>query len=198
MTGSDRVRAASRASYVVAVAGLVGVVTIGLFLSVGEPFGTLNDLSLIVMTLALAVVMLGFAELGTSASPGLARAAFVGGLVAVAVWTVVEVAFVLGLAHFDYTRASSGAMAIEMVAQIGLGLWLLIGNWFAGAWLPRWARWVGLGAGLGFVLLGAGLLLGGQNHPLSYLGGIGYEVLFPLWAFLAWRVLRVVAAGAAR
>jgi hypothetical protein len=39
-------------------------------------------------------------------------------------------------------------------------------------------------SGLGFVLLPIGLIMGGVNHPLTYAGGVGYSIAFPVWAFL--------------
>jgi predicted outer membrane lipoprotein len=37
------------------------------------------------------------------------------------------------------------------------------------------------------------MLLGGVNHPLTYLGGIGYQLLFPAWAYLLGRLLTAAA-----
>jgi hypothetical protein len=43
------------------------------------------------------------------------------------------------------------------------------------------------------VVLGIGLLAGGVDHPLTYLGGIGYELVLPTWAFLMARLLGVIS-----
>ena len=46
------------------------------------------------------------------------------------------------------------------------------------------------------MLTGAGLLVGGMNHPLSYVGGIGYLLLFPVWAFVMGRLFSAIGSGA--
>jgi hypothetical protein len=81
----DIVRRASIAGWVVGVAGLVAFVTIGLFFGVGQPFGMVNDLSLIVMTAAIPVLMLAFWELGGFTPAPLARIAQAGGWLAAGV-----------------------------------------------------------------------------------------------------------------
>jgi len=52
------------AAYVAAAAGLAATVTIILFFWIGDPWGTLNDASLLVMTAAIPLLMLAFWELG--------------------------------------------------------------------------------------------------------------------------------------
>ena len=42
--------------------------------------------------------------------------------------------------------------------------------------------------------MSVGLLLGGVNHPLTYLGGVGYQIVLPGWAWLLSRVFRQRAA----
>jgi len=67
------------AGYVAAGSGLLALITIALFFAVGQPFGTLNDLSLLVMTLAIAPIMLGFYELGAAGPATLAGETSIGG-----------------------------------------------------------------------------------------------------------------------
>jgi len=76
-----------------------------------------------------------------------------------------------------------------------IGLWVAGANGLAGPWLG-WQRWLGLLTGVGWALVGVGLLLGGMNHPLSYAGGIGYLLVFPVWAFLMGRLFTRIASGA--
>lgn len=179
---------ASRAAYVVAGAGLLALVTIGLFFWVGQPWGTLNDLALLVMTLWLAPLMLAFYELGGWTPTPLAQAAQASGWIAVLTWSAVQVLMVLGVASFDYDTGATGAFAISSVATVVIGLWVAGANLLAGPWLGR-PRWLGVVSGIGWVLLAVGLLLGGVSHPLTFVGGIGYTALFPVWAFLMARRL---------
>jgi hypothetical protein len=179
---------AAMAAYVVAGAGLVALVTIGLYYWVGQPWGTLNDLSLLVMTLALAPLMLAFWELGGLTPTPLALAAQVSGWIAVLAWCGVQALMILGVLTFDYNTGATGAFAVEAVALVVIGLWVAGANLLAGPWLG-WIRWLGVLSGIGFVIFAIGLLLGGVNHSLTYTGGIGYQIVFPIWAFLMGRLL---------
>ncbi len=182
------VSTAAVAAYVVAAAAVVGLVTIALFFWIGQPWGTINDLSLLVMTLAIAPLMLAFYELGGLTPTPLAQAAQAMGWIAVLTWCVVQGLLIFGVVTFDYKVGATGAFAIEAVALVYIGLWMAGASLLAGPWLSR-VRWLGVVTGIGFVVLAIGLLLGGQDHPLTYLGGIGYEVVLPIWAVLMARLL---------
>jgi hypothetical protein len=184
---------AAVAAYVVAAAALVGLVTITLFFSIGDPWGTINDYSGVVMTLALAPMMLAYYELGGRTPTPLAQAAQVAGWIGVLTWCVAHTLNIADVVRFDYGASATGVMAVEMVGLVVIGLWIAGANLLAGPWLNR-VRWLGVVTGTGFALLGLGLLLGGQNHPLSYAGGIGYELVLPIWAFLMARSLARIAA----
>jgi hypothetical protein len=182
------VRRAVAAAYVAAAAGLAAAVTIVLFFVASQPWGTLNDVALLVMTAAIPVLMLAFWELGGLTPTPLALAAQVSGWIAVIVWCAIHALFIAGVVDFDYESAASGALAIESVALIVIGLWIAGANLLAGPWLDV-IRWFGVAAGIGFALLPIGMLLGGVNHPLTYAGGVGYSIVFPVWAFLMGRHL---------
>jgi hypothetical protein len=185
MSGSTQriVRRAVIAAYLIAAAGLLAAVTITLFFAIGQPWGTLNDIALLVMTAALPVLMLAFWELGGLTPTPLALVAQISGWIAVAVWCVVQALMIVGAAAFDYDDAATGGLAVEAVALVVIGLWIAGANLLAGSWLNA-IRWFGLVSGLGFVLLPIGLIVGGVNHPLTYAGGVGYSIAFPVWAFL--------------
>lgn len=176
------------AAYVIAAAGLVAMVTIVLFFTIGQPWGTLNDIALLVSTAATPILMLAFWELGGLTPTPLALVAQLSGWIAVIVWCVVQALFIAGVLDLDYDHAATGGLAVEAVALIVLGLWIAGANLLAGSWLNS-IRWFGVVSGLGFVLLPTGLILGGASHPLTYGGGIGYSVGFPIWAFLMGRHL---------
>lgn len=176
------------AAYIAAAAGSAATITIILFFWVGPPWGTLNDLALLVMTAAIPVLMLAFWELGGLTPTPLAVVAQVSGWLAVVVWCVIHALFVAGVLDFDYARAATGALAIESVALMVIGLWIAGANVLAGPWLNA-IRWSGVVAGIGFVLLPIGMLIGGVDHPLSYAGGVGYAIVFPIWAFVMGRHL---------
>ncbi|HEY8921968.1 MAG TPA: hypothetical protein VIN32_04990, partial [Candidatus Limnocylindria bacterium] len=155
------------------------------------PWGTLNDIALLVATLAIPPLMLAFWELGGLTPTPLAVVAQVSGWIAVIVWCVTHAVFIAGALPFDYEQPAAGGLAVEWVALIVIGLWIAGANLLAGPWLNA-IRWFGMAAGLGFVMLPLGMLIGGVNHPLIYAGGVGYSIVFPVWAFLMGRHLTAI------
>jgi hypothetical protein len=182
---------------VVGAAGIVALVTIGLFLSIGQPWGTINDLALILMTAAIPFLMLAFWELGGVTPTPLARLAQITGWLAVGVWCVTHVLFVLAVVDIDYTMPATGAYAIEAVALTVIGLWIAGANLLAGPWLSAF-RWFGVVAGLGVVLFAVGTLIGNKDSVMVYVGGVFYLAVLPLWALgMAFYLVRARAVTAA-
>lgn len=62
----DRVGRAELGGYVAAIAGLGALLASGLASADSQPFGALADILLLVMTLAIAPIMLGSYELGVT------------------------------------------------------------------------------------------------------------------------------------
>jgi len=184
MPSRPLLRRASIAGYAVGVAGALALLTLSLFFMAGQPWGTVNDLALIVTIIALPFLMLAFWELGGLTPTPLALAAQVMGWLAAATWCVTHVLFITGAVQIDYDAgAASGALAVESVALVLLGLWIAGANLLAGPWLSG-LRWYGLIVGLGLVLYGLATLAAGTNGPLIYAGALGYLILFPVWGFL--------------
>jgi len=96
------VRRAGVAAYIAAVAAMVGLVTIGLYFWIGQPWGTLNDVAVLVMTAAVGPLMLAFWELGGLTPTPLARVAQAAGWLAVAAWAILHALFIIGVLSFDY------------------------------------------------------------------------------------------------
>jgi len=180
---------ASGASWA-AIAGGIALVAIGLFFWIGQPFGTINDIALLVMTLSLGPVMLAHYELGGVVPLWPARLSLGGAVAAAGAWSVIQLAMILGLVSFDYDRAATGAFAASSLLQVVIGLWIAGASLLAGRWLPLAVRLLGVVAGTGTVVMSIGLVLGGLYHPLTYTGGIGYQVVLPIWAFLLGRVFQ--------
>jgi hypothetical protein len=147
------------------------------------------------MFLSLGPVMLAHYELGGVVPIAPARLSLIGAVAAVAAWSVVQVAFIVGIVNFDYTRAAAGAFAISSLLQIVIGLWIGGASLLAGPWLPTLVRVLGIVAGVGTVLMSVGFLLGGLGHPLSLGGGAGYGLVLPIWAFQLGRVFQARAAA---
>ncbi|HET6745327.1 MAG TPA: hypothetical protein VFH90_05675 [Candidatus Limnocylindria bacterium] len=177
------VRRAIPAAYVVGVAGFVAMITIILFFSAGQPWGTISDLALLVMTAAIPFLMLAFWELGGLTPTPLALVAQASGWFAAGAWCATQLAFVIGVLEIDYTMPATGAFAIQALTLIVIGLWIAGANLLAGPWLSA-LRWLGVVTGLGVVLYAAATLADDKDSPLVLAGGIAYLVLLPLWALV--------------
>jgi hypothetical protein len=180
---NGNVRRAVPAAYVVGVAGIVALVTIILFFSAGQPWGTINDLALIVMTAAIPFLMLAFWELGGLTPTPLALLAQASGWFAAGAWCATQLAFVLGVIDIDYMMPATGAFAIQAVALVVIGLWIAGANLLAGPWLSP-LRWLGVATGLGVALYGVGTLITDKDSWSILVGGVAYLVLLPLWALV--------------
>jgi hypothetical protein len=177
------VRRASIAGMVIGVGGLLALVALLLFFWIGQPWGAINDLLLIVTIAAVPVLMLAFWELGGLTPKPLALAAQVLGWLAAATWCVTHLLFVLGAVDIDYaTRGATGAFAAESVALLYIGLWIAGAALLAGPWLSA-IRWFGVVVGLGIALYGLGTLVSGTNGTLTYVGAVAYLLLFPVWGY---------------
>jgi hypothetical protein len=192
---ADRVSAGAAAATVAAGAGVVALLAIILDPSIGQPFGTINDIALLLMTTALAPVMLAHYELGGVVPLWPARLSLAGALGLVAIWAVLQAAMIVGLVAFDDDHPATGPFAISSWLQFGIGLWIAGASLLAGSWLPMAVRILGLLAGLGTVLLSIGLLQGGFEHPLAYAGGVGYRLVLPVWVYLLGSVFRARAGS---
>jgi hypothetical protein len=181
-------RVGSIAGYVVAASGAVGLVTAGLSYVAPQPWEILNDGALLIVTAALAPLMLSFYELGGRTPLRLAQLAQTLGWVSVLTFCVIQVLQMIGAVVIDWNTPARGAFGAGSVALAYIGLWIAGANLLAGPWL-NWVRWLGVAAGLSGVMFAAGLLLGGVDTGWTSLGGISYLLLLPPWALLMARLL---------
>lgn len=185
-------RVGSIAGYGVAVAGAAGLVTIGAYSS-GDLWGRLNDLARLVMTAAIAPLMLSYYEMGGWFPLRLAQAAQALGWLSCLAWCVIQLLVVAGFMRLDNGHSAVSLLAVQAWATVYIGLWIAGANIVAGGWLP-WIRWIGLAAGVGTALIGYGLLVDGTASPWTSPAGAGSQVLLPIWAFLMARHLGHVSA----
>ncbi len=92
----------------------------------------------------------------------------------------------------------------EGIGPVGIGLWLLLVNYLAlrGKALRRGLTWVGLIAGMGYLMSGVGALIGGSQtlvggpqNALSSVGPLGIFFVYPIWAI--WLGRRLLAESRA-
>lgn len=195
---SDRTRRITRigsaAGYVVAVAGAITLVTTVLGMGADGAWQTINDLGLLLLVAALAPLMLSFYELGGLTPTILAQLAQTIGWASVLTFCAVQLLQLAGIVQVEWRAAASGAFAIGSGALAYIGLWINGANLLAGSWLgPQ--RWLGFVGGLALALFAAGLLVGGVDTGWATVGGLGFLLLVPAWAFLMARLLRRLSAG---
>ncbi|HEY2916587.1 MAG TPA: hypothetical protein VGI98_05160 [Candidatus Limnocylindrales bacterium] len=198
MIDRARVERGATAARVSAVAGAVGLVAIVLFFTVGGPFGTINDVAGLVMIGSLAFVMLAHYELGGIVPLWPARLSLGGAMLVVVGWAVLQVGFILGWLNVaDVQQAATGGWAVQAVLLGFIGLWIAGASLLAGPWLPPLVRTLGIVTGAGLVVMAIGLIQGGYSSLWANVGGSGFQIVLPVWAFLLGRVFGARAAAAA-
>ena len=146
-----------------AIATIVGAVTLVIFFSVGDPYGKINDVSSVIIGLTVSLI------------------AFLTGAVAMLIAAVLQALLILSGTNF-------GTIVTVMFGVFGASL--LTFNWLANSnrTLPRALAWTGIAAGLGYVLVTAGFLLGGAYDMLTYIGGAFSVIAYPVWGFWLGRI----------
>jgi hypothetical protein len=160
--------------YVIAIAGLVAALTY-------DPAISVYYLSMAVMVVATAPVMVTFYELGGRTPPAPARGALLVALLTAVVFAGMFVALAAGTVSANTSGVASGPFAIVAAAMVGFGLWVAAASVLAGRWLTAVPRWLGILAGLAWMVVGATLILAGGGNPATTIAGLGFQVLFPIW-----------------
>jgi hypothetical protein len=168
---------ASWAAYLSAAATVLTLLTGILFFTQGETFGKVNDISSIfqmVLMIPLPPVLALYIPTGY---PLLTWAAAGIGLAGILLSVLGQSLLVLGRIDFQASRKFFPAGG-------ALGLWLILVCLFgAGSGqLGGLTLWPGLLAGAGYLTTVGGFLLGGQDHPIFYLGGGMLGISYPIWA----------------
>ncbi len=177
-------RLAGWSAYLSAAATIIGAVTLILFFSVGAPFGVINDTVSVVGSLVIIPILYALYSLHRANVPGTSLAALVIGTVAMLVAAGLQTLLVLKIITFEQT-------AVTVPSAYGVvGLSLVAFNYLAyvnGSFPRKLAVW-GIAAGIGYVLVITGFILGGPNHLLTYIGGALAVIAYPIWAFWLGRV----------
>jgi hypothetical protein len=176
--------------YAILIAGVIAAVTF-------DAARSIFYVSTALMVLALAPVMLGFYELGGKTPRELALVALTTSGFAVFVFATIFAVAGVGLVTIDGSRNAEGSLAIASVAMLVIGLWLIGAPVLAGPWLTPIPRWLGIVCGLAWALEGLGLLAGGSQNALTTIGGIGAQIIFPIWGALVGRQFAAIRSGLA-
>ena len=178
-------RYAGWSAIVSAVASIVGLVTLIMFFSLGQPWGTINDISSVVQALSILPVLLALHRLHSLDAPVVSLAAFGIGVLGMLIAAVWQTLLIIGVITFAQTAV------ISPIAFGVLGISLILYGYriYRNGMLPRKLALLSLITGAGFVTLIVGVILGGQEHPLSAIGGLIAAIGYPIWAVWFGRIL---------
>jgi Domain of unknown function (DUF4386) len=182
MSSSQFLRFAGWSAYVSAIATILGFATLIAFFALGNPYGTLNDVCSILIVLSAVPVVFALYRLHRPSNPMAGLLALVMGFIAILAVTVFQIILILTAKTFgDTVTTAYGFFGVSLMIYGCLAL--------ADKILPRGLAWFGILAGVGYVLVITGFILGGENHPLTSLGGLVAIVAFPTWAIWLGRLL---------
>lgn len=176
---------------------LANMVTLALMFGVSMSWGRVNDAVSVFWILSfLPLVLLLIQVNGAVMGRGVALGTAVPAVAAIVAFAVLQSLLVVGQVRFEQTFAA--------VAGLGgmVGLWLVANGLLAlrGATLPGGLAWLSIAFGLSYVVAAFAAWLGGNEHPVLWLGAaVGY-LIGPVWAFWLGRLLlrgRLVSAIAA-
>jgi hypothetical protein len=151
---------------IAAAATVVGAVTLVMFFRRGGNWGLANDISSVVLMLALIPVALLVAVIERSnQAPGSVLIAALG-IAGMLVAAAAQALLVLRRLTFEQSKRP------VLLAGAVVGVWyVLIGLYARLTPLDGLPAWLAIAAGVGFVAVGYGFLAGNEQHPLSALGG---------------------------
>ena len=204
---SDRsVRNAGWYAYAAGVAFILAIVFIALFFAVGQPWGSLNDLSFAIWAILQIPVALALDRRFRAKSSALNRLAVgiaVLGFLLLAVSSVLIILHALGIVQFFQFQPGTGPYGAGFVAFVLAGLWLVLVGLLSrrsGA-LPATSAWLAILAGIGnIVSIVLFALIGLSAPPVVFaVGGIAYLLVliaYPVWIFWVGRILLGARAAA--
>lgn len=164
-------------AYITAAATILTLLTGILFFTIGQPFGTIEDISAVLQVLFMIPAAMGLYSLipSTAKSASLFAAAI--GILGMLISALGQGLLVLG--RIDYPTSTR-----FFPAGIAIGIWLLIVCSLArtNRFFPNGLAWAGFVAGAGYFVTVAGFLWGGQQSPVFYLGGLALGIGYPVWA----------------
>ncbi len=164
---------------------ILGLVTLILFFSRGQPWGTINDIISVILALSMLPVLLVLYSLHQLDAPGVSLVTLVVGILAM----LVAMLFQIGLIFKVITFAQTSIVVPAAFGLLGIALMVFSYRAYASGTLPPGLVVLGIVAGAGYVLTIAGFLLGGEQHPLTGLGGLTAVISYPIWAVWFSRLL---------
>jgi len=169
-----------------AAATILTFVTGILFFSGGKLLGKINDLFSVFQVLLMIPLVLFFNQLITPPS-FLARfisSAFgLGGILVTAYGQIRLLANKINFEESQKFFPAGGA----------IGFWLIMVNvsLIGARTLPTALIWIGIAAGVGYLLIVGGFIKGGQRDPIFYGGSLLLGVCYPIWGIWLGKLILV-------
>src|SRR5262245_23772831 len=184
MNRSSLLRWVGWCAYISAVATIVDLLTGILFFTIGQPFGTIEDGSSVLQVVFMIPMAIGLHRLISSTSKSISLVAAAVGIVGMLITAVGQ--GLLALGRIDYSTSTK-----FFPAGVAIGIWLLIVCFLARTkgFFPNGLAWAGFIAGAGYIVAVAGLLWGGQESSVFYVGGLALGIGYPVWAIWLGRLL---------
>src|SRR5688572_16009957 len=172
MRPSKSNRFAGWSAYLSAAATIIGL--LALFL----PFSIIIDTASIFIGLAILPAFFALYKLERASNPMLSLAALVAGGVAVLIAAYLQTLLVFkGISSEQSGKIVTIAFGVFAIS-------LAVFNYLAysnKSFPARLAIW-GLVAGAGYAMVTLGVLIGGEEHPLTYVGALVVVVGYPVWS----------------
>lgn len=166
-------------SLLAAIATVIGMVTLMVFFSRGNPWGTWNDIASVVLMLATIPVALLIAAIEAEQFATIAYVVAAVGIVGMILVAGFQTALVLKFRTYEQLLGwTLGSGAIVGVWYVGIGVLSLTGG------LPTPLPQLAVAAGIGFIAVGYGFAAGNQYHVASKVGGVLLFVASTV--FLTW------------
>ena len=150
------------------IANIAGFVSLLVFFSVGGISGIINDSSSVFFSLSLIPLAAAWQHLPRALFPPLSLVVATIGIIAMITAAILQALLVFGVVEFEQT------LGRVLAANAVIGIWLMMNGILAriGSTLPQGLACLSIGAGIGLVLIIVGFWIGGQQHPLTTVGGL--------------------------
>ncbi len=178
-------RYAGWSAYASVAATIVAFIFLVIFFSIGQPFGTLNDIfSVFQVLFMLPLVWYLYTQLRVS-NAILNWVAVLFGVVGILTTASAQTLLVFGRVGFEQS------LPYNLAGGAAIGVWLILCNALAMNQnvLPNGLTFAGIVAGIGYILLVIGFWIGGQSHPLFIGGGLAALIVYCVWGIWLGRVL---------
>ena len=161
-----------------AAATMLTFITGVLFFTGAKWIGKLNDLVSVAQVLLMIPLILFFDQLITPPSFSTRIITSLFGLGGILVSAYGQIRLLLKQIDFELSQR-------YFPAGGAIGFWLIMVNrsLIGARALPMALIWIGIAAGVGYLLIVGGFIKGGQRDPLFYGGSLLLGICYPVWGF---------------